>query len=181
MHERQKLREAKYFYSKMIEEKEHRDNFRYNLSAFLSSARSVLQYALEEAQPKRGGQQWYDNCVSTRTISKFFRDKRDISIHIEPVKPRADYDLTIKDTLHLSGSLSIVVKDKYGNIKHRYSSDEPKRKPKPKKPGTPTTLKIKYKFDDWGGSEDIPTLCQMYIQELEDIIKDGIHQGFITG
>ena len=181
MHEGEKLEEAKYFYSKMIEEKEDRDNFRYNLSAFLSAARSVLQYALEEARPKRGGLQWYNDCVSTSTISQFFRDKRDISIHTDPIRPRVDYDLTIKDTLHLSESLSIVVRDKYGNIKHQYSSGEAKRKPKPKQPGTPATLKIKHKFDDWSGSQDILTLCQMYIQELEDIIKDGIRQGFITG
>ena len=183
MHEKEKLGEAQYFYSRMIEEEKNRDDFRFNLSAFLSSARSVLLYALEEAKPKRRGQQWYDNCISTRPVSKLFRDKRNISIHTEPVKPRVDYGLTIKDTLHLSGSLSIVVRNKDGNIKHQYSSVEPKQKPKPKpkQPGTPATLKIKYRFDDWAGSEDVPALCQMYIQELEDIIKDGIHQGFITG
>jgi len=181
MHEREKLGEAQYFYSRMIVEEKNRDDFRWNLSAFLSSARSVLLYALEEARPKRGGQQWYDNCISTRPVSKFFKDKRNISIHIEPVKPRVDYDLTLKDNVYLSGSLSIVVRDKDGNIKHQYSSGEPKQNPKPKQPRTPATLKIKYKFDDWSGSEDIPTLCQMYIQELEDIIRDGIHQRFITG
>jgi len=179
MHEEKKIREAKYFYSRMIEEQKNRDNFTYNLSAFLSCARSVLQYVLEEARPKPGGQQWYDNHISARTILKFFKDKRDINIHTEPIKPLAHYNLTITDTIHLSESLSITVRDKDGNIKQQYSSDEPK--PKPKEPETPAALEIKYKFDDWVGSEDILTLCQMYIQELEDIVKDGIHRGFVTG
>ncbi len=179
MHERKKIREAKYFYSKMIEEQINRDNFTYNLSAFLSCARSVLQYALEEARSKPGGQQWHDNYISARTTLRFFRDKRDINIHIEPIKPLAHYNLTASETLHLSGSLSITVRDKDGNIKQQYSSNEPK--PKPKKPETPAALEIKYKFDNWVGSEDILTLCQMYIQELEDVIKDGVHRGFISG
>jgi len=179
MYEERKIREAKYFYSRMIEEQKNRDNFTYNLSAFLSCARSVLLYALEEARPKPGGQQWYDNYISARTILKFFKDKRNINIHIEPIKPLAHYNLTLTNTIDLSASLSITVRDKDGNIKEQYSSDEPK--PKPKKPETPGVLEIKYKFNDWVGSEDILTLCQMYTQELEGIIKDGIHRGFITG
>jgi len=179
MHEKKKLKEAKYFYSKMIEEQKNKDNFTYNLSAFLSSARSFLQYALEEARSKTRGQQWYRNYISTSTILKFFKDKRDINIHTEPVKPQANYHLTLTETLHLSESLSITVKDKDGNIKQQYSSDEPK--PKPKKPEAQSSMEIKYKFDDWSEREDILTLCQMYIQELEDIIKDEIQRGFISG
>lgn len=172
-----KIREAKYFYSRMIEERRNRDNFTYNLSAFLSCARSVLQYALEEARTKTRGQQWYDNYVSARTILKFFKDKRDINVHTEPIRPLAHYNLRITETLHLSESLSITVRDKDGNIKQQYTSDEPK----PRKPEAQSNLEIQYKFDDWPGSEDILTLCKMYIQELEDIVKDGIQKGFITG
>lgn len=53
MFEQEKLKEAKYFYSRMKEERgqEDRESFKYNLSAFLSVARSVLQYALKEVDP----------------------------------------------------------------------------------------------------------------------------------
>ena len=180
MHEKKKLEEAKYFYSKMIEEQRHRENFTYNLSAFLSSARSVLLYALDETKTKSGGQQWYDNCISASNILGFFRDKRDINIHTEPIQPQAHYKLELSETIHLSGSISITVTDKDGNIKQQYSSNKPEPLPK-KESQTPAVMQIKYKFNGWVGSEDVLTLCQMYIQELENLIKDGVNKGFITG
>jgi len=179
MHERKKLREAKYFYSKMIEEQGHKENFTYNLSAFLSSARSVLQYALGEAKTKPGGRQWYDNLISASPVLKFFKDKRDINIHTEPIQPIAHYEVELRETMHLSDSVSITVTDKYGNIKQQYSSGEPE--PMPKESETPAVMKIKYKFDEWVGSEDVLTLSQIYLQELEHLIKEGVNKGFITG
>ncbi len=50
MYEKDKIIEAEYFYSRMSQEQNDRDAFRHNLSAFLSAARSVLQYALKEAE-----------------------------------------------------------------------------------------------------------------------------------
>jgi len=178
MHESKKLRETKYFYSKMIEEQGHRENFTHNLSAFLSSARSVLQYALNEAKTKPGGQQWYDNRISASPVLKFFKDKRDVNIHTEPIQPQAHYKLELTETIHLSESVSITITDKDGNIKKQYSSSEPE--PMPKEPETPAVMEIKYKFNDWVGSEDVFALCQMYVQELENIVKDGVNKGFIA-
>ena len=178
MHEIKKFREAEYFYSKMIEEQEHRENFTYNLSAFLSSARSVLQYTLKEAKTKSGGGQWYNNLILTSSVLKFFRDKRDINIHTEPIQPLAHYKSEFTVNIHLSASVSVTVTDKDGNIKQQYSSGEPK--PIPKDSETPEVMEIKYKFDDWVGSEDVLTLCKMYIQELENVIKNGVNKGFIT-
>lgn len=79
--------------------------------------------------------------------------------------------------MHISDSVFITVKDKDGNIKQEYSSD--KSEPKPNKSETPAVLEVSYKFNDWVGSEDILTLCQKYIQQLEDVIRDGISKGFI--
>ncbi|TES89891.1 MAG: hypothetical protein E3J87_11125 [Candidatus Cloacimonadota bacterium] len=179
MHERKKIREAKYFYSRMVQEQRNRDDFTYNLSAFLSSARSVLQYALTEAETKTAGKRWYNDCISASPVLKFFKDKRDINIHTEPIEPKAHYELTLTESIQLSESLSITVRDKNGNIKYQYSSDEPK--PKPKKPETPAVTEIRYRFADWSGSEDVLTLCKKYIQELEDMIKDAVDTGFISG
>lgn len=54
MNERYKIGEAKYFLARMEESIRDRMAFRYNLSAFLSAARSVTQYAYEEAVDWRG-------------------------------------------------------------------------------------------------------------------------------
>lgn len=69
--------------------------------------------------------------------------------------------------------------DKDRNIKQQYSSGAPE--PMPKESETPAVMGIKYKFDDWVGTEDILTLCQIYVQELENATKDGVNKGFITG
>ena len=86
-------------------------------------------------------------------------------------------------TVSISGSLSYIVFDKDGNIKQQSNPDTPQEKPseKPKASENATRHEVKYKFDDWTGNEDVLTLCQMYIQELDGVIKDGVAKGFITG
>ena len=178
MYEKEKLEEAKYFYSRMVEEQLKKENFRHNLSAFLSSARSVLQYSLAEAQGISGGQAWYDNFVLKHPTLKFFGDKRNINIHYRPITPAANYKVTIGDTLGLSDSVTVIVRDKNGNIKSQHSS-EPYSKSKPIE--SKTTIQVRYEFDDWKGPEDVLTLSQKYLQELGAFIDDGVSKGFITG
>ena len=73
MNELEKIREAEYFLGRMTEEREIRDAFRFNLSAFLSASRSVLQYALEAARQQPGGQAWYDAHMAASKILTFFK------------------------------------------------------------------------------------------------------------
>ena len=87
-----KIKEAEYFLARMEAEQENRERFEFNLSAFLSAARSVLQYAYEEVKKAGTGEmKWYENSVSGTPIIGFLKDKRDNNIHIEPVKPHANY------------------------------------------------------------------------------------------
>ena len=85
MNERHKLEEARYFLQRMRDEHETPRHFRFELSAFLGAARSVLQYALEEAKGKAGGKRWYDQMVAQEPILTYFKDKRDANIHSAPV------------------------------------------------------------------------------------------------
>jgi hypothetical protein len=102
MNENLKIQEAEYFLSQMCENNE-RPFFNYNLSAFLTAARSVLQYAFEESKTKPNGKSWYDPAIQNRPVVKFFKDKRDINIHAsEPVNPSADINIGINDTISLS-------------------------------------------------------------------------------
>ena len=185
MSKKAKIKEAEYFLAQMKEEQDNREHFVHNLSAFLSAARSVLQYALNEVEPqenpsaKPGAKTWYDDLMSSGRILKFFKCKRDINIHDEPVKPSAHFHDTITDTVYISDSISIVHKDKDGKVISEYSSEPPK--PKPEKPETSIEQEVKYKFSDWTGDEDVITLCEKYIQELEKVVEDGVSKGFITG
>jgi len=111
MYEKTKLGEAKYFYSQMSANFNDSEKFTYDLSAFLSSARSVLQYALEEAKSKNGGQVWYDRRVSASNILSFFKDKRNLNIHYEPVHPIRHVNASITEKIGISDSISVVVRN----------------------------------------------------------------------
>jgi hypothetical protein len=179
MNENKKIQEAEYFLSKMSETINERQFFNFNLSAFLSAARSVLQYALKEASTKPNGQSWYDSAVQNRSVVRFFKDKRNVNIHIEPIKPSAEIHLEINETISLSDAVSITNTDKNGNISgqeivprsestRKINSDEP-------------TMNYRYLFRDWSGTEDVVALSRQYIKELKEIVSDGVTRGFIAG
>lgn len=177
MHELEKIRESKYFYSQMLKEKGDSECFKHNLSAFLSSARSVLQYALKEAKNKSGGQAWYDMQVASTKVVRFFRDKRDFNIHTEPVAVHANISVQVSETLHISESLSVVLRDSQGNIKGEFHSEPD---PPPLANNDPGGIDMKYLFTDWPGREDIFTLCDEYLKELDAIIADGKARGLLS-
>lgn len=179
MNEREKLEEARYFYSRIQAEVNNPKPYQYNLSAFLSAARSVLQYACKEAESKSGGRAWYDNRIANSSILPFFRDKRDVNIHTEPVKPRKDYQVSMKATVHISSSLSIKLKDEKDNVIDQRCTKE--AKPPHEPPTDIVSVEIRYRFSDWSGSEDVTELSQKYLGELEDVVNDGIKSGFISG
>jgi len=179
MYENTKLAEAKYFYSQMSANSDDREKFTHNLSAFISSARSVLQYALDEAKTKNGGQAWYDKKVVGSPILGFFKDKRDINIHTQPVRPIRNTSVTINAKLGISTSVVAILRDANGNIKQQSTSETSNHKPLPQPP--PSNATVRYTFSDWAGSEDVMNVCQQYIVSLEGFVKDGIDRGFLTG
>jgi len=180
MREIEKIREAEYFYTQMSKTEEDSEAFKYNLSAFLSAARSVLQFAREEAITKSKGQYWYDTCVSKKPVISFFKDKRDINIHKEPIKIKKDIKLILSDALHLTASvlpMRIVTNDENNNITSENKPEEVFHEAETKIP--PKAI-YKYRFNNWTGNEDIPTLCQKYIDELKAITADGLKEGLLS-
>ncbi len=181
MHEQTKLAEARYFYAQMLVEYDDRQKFTHNLSAFLSASRSILQYGVEEAKTKPGGQHWYDNYIAASNVLPFFKDKRDINIHMEPIRPVRHTNIEMKATIHLSESISVKRFDADGNELPISPVKMQEPKESAKTPDTPPVVTIKYRFKDWPGDEDIIELSQMYIDELQQFIKDGVDAGFLTG
>jgi len=85
MNEEVKLREARYFLDRMEAERHDPERFRFNLSAFLSAARSAAQYALNEASGKGAGRRWYDSFLKKAPLIAFFTSERNANIHDRPV------------------------------------------------------------------------------------------------
>ena len=178
MHEQTKINEAKYFLTQMTALVNDRAVFNFNLSAFLAAARSALQYAHKEAQPQSGGQAWYDGQVTGKPVVKFFKDKRDVSIHVNPVSPSAKIGVAITETIRVADSFSVTIHREDGTIEEERSlSSSP---PPPPPTETESSVTYEYFFSDWSGSEDILHLCQRYITEVEAIVFDGMADGFLT-
>ena len=177
MHEQYKIREARFFLERMEESVEDREAFRYYLSGFLSAARSVLQYALEEIK-KKGGQKWYDNIVAGNEVLSFFKDKRDVNIHDEPVNPSSHISIAISEPISVFDALATEV---YINGK-LVEKNKPKGDlPPPKPTESRSEATVRYRFDDWSGPEDVIALSRRYIEELERFVKEGIEQGYLSG
>lgn len=177
MYEESKLKEARYFYSRMVSETDNRDNLLFDLSAFLSAARSVLQYSLREAQPKPGGQQWYDSHITSSKVLVFFKDKRDINVHTQPVQVNQHTSIQLTEVVHVSESIHIKKFDQTGRLIDEYSSEPSKPSPAPKIPPKVTHRSI---FPDWSGTEDVLQLCHLYLKELQHVVEDGQNNNFLT-
>src|SRR2546425_8857182 len=116
MYEDEKLEEATYFLGQMRSFLEDPKVFRFNLSAFLSAARSIAQYALKEAQSKPGGQAWYDAFVRQDRFIRFFASKRDANIHEQIVQLDGQVDIYVKDGAHLRKRAVVEKFDRDGNV-----------------------------------------------------------------
>jgi hypothetical protein len=157
MREQDKIDEAAVFLDEMAAREEDPRAYVYMVSAFLSAARSVLQYAREEATSKSGGQQWYDGEVSSNRLLPYFKDKRDANVHQEPVEPAR--------TMMMRHEM-------------RWPPDEDEDDVRPPIPCS--TVTHHYRFADWSGSDDVLTLCRQYLDELRAVVADGHTKGFLT-
>jgi hypothetical protein len=188
MYETEKLEEADYFLKQIVSAREDRKAHKHNLSAFLSAGRSVLQFANKEAAAKPGGQAWYDAYVIGNPVVKFFKDMRNENIHREPVSPMRENQVRIEDTLHF-GDLENVVRifsDDSEIVIIRDGKSVPRQQVSIVAEGTngpypsKVTLSAVYRFAEWKGTEDLPTLCSMYLAELRKIVAEGQSKSYLT-
>lgn len=181
MFEKAKIEEAEYFLSKMREEVNKPGHFQYVLSAFLTAARSVLQYTLEEAKKKTGGQAWHDQMMATSPALKFFRDKRDVNIHEEPVSLSTGITTGDRCVIGLGESVTVVKRDAEGKVIETITSPQSSPHQNLTSPPSMAPVTYRYLFPDWNGQEDVLNLSEKYIQELKVFVQDGINQNFISG
>jgi hypothetical protein len=182
VNEQRKLDEAHYFLKRMGAVLDNPVSFGFEVSAFLSAARTVLQYAHAEAKTKSGGQQWYDAGTKTPVVS-YFKDKRDYNIHAAPVALNKTVAITAYESvpLLLSESVKIEVRDDAGNLIHQYESPPPPPVPSPlPAPERLPTSRTVYTFYDWKGVGEVIELSERYLAELEAIVADGQSRGFLT-
>ena len=180
MNEDHKIEEAQYFLAKLVNPELELREFSFELSALLTAARSALQYALEEARPKPGGQAWYDGQVGAFPAVKYFKDKRDVSVHVTPVIPTRTFHVKIEERVVFGDSVSVEVRRPDGTL----VPDPPQEATTEQTPREITrassSSSVTYHFSDWPGTEDVVTLCSSYLQQVRSIILDGRSHGFLS-
>ena len=171
MNKKNKLNEAKYFFSQMENSIKDHKIFEYNLSAFLCASRSILQYSFNEVE-KTPREKWYKNFVSSSPLIKYFKDKRDTNIHFIPVKTSQRHEYSKVLSLPLTASIRTINKDEDALDN---STNENILKDSSK-----SEYKMVICFKDWSGGEDVLELCKKYLTELMRFLNEGITKKYIT-
>ncbi len=182
--EQQKFREAAYFFGVMKLNVEDRTAFIYNFSAFINAARTVVQYAAEECgPPPSSARSWYDNYVAGSELIRYFRDKRNLNIHDEPVIPNAAFSVSASSNLSIGGTVnvSVVSTGADGNV---IRSDTPASDaaqyaisaPNPSTQSDKPT--VRYFLAD-RPNEDLIDLSQDYLNALLAFLATGRREGHI--
>lgn len=153
MDEKYKIGEAKYFLQHMENEQNEPENFRYETSAFLAAARSVLQYAYKEVEGTRN-LNWYEERVGATPIFGKFKDRRDKNIHEKPL------------------SLPRIVSGFMGRMWHSNREEEV---------DTTNVIYNEHFFPDTDRTKDVMELGREYLHELELLVEEGIRRGAIAG
>ena len=156
VNERNKLAEARHFLGRMQTENARVALFTRELSAFLGAARSVLQYALEEARLKPGGQQWYQQATTNPLIS-FFKQMRDTSVHVRPIVPVGKVKTEHAELLNI------------GDDEDEFMILYPH-----------TRVVLEYEFSSRPG-EGVVDLSMQYLTILEALVEDGVVKRWISG
>ena len=168
---RQKLEEARYFLEQMQVCVEDRKKFAFNLSAFLSAARSVTFIMQSESKSSPEFSDWYKDKQKEMNNDgdfRFFNDLRVATIHKKPVVPHKKTEIGISETIAISESITIRVIDKEGNVISEQTSEPKETKPPQEKE---VTVKHSWYFEE-RPNDDLLGLCNKYIQNIEKLVEE---------
>lgn len=103
-------------------------------------------------------------------ILTFFKDKRDVNIHGEPVAFRADIAVHASEQMRLAESLTIEIFEG-GRQVGRHES--PPGQPEPESADEPATISTVYTFSDWVGGEDVFQLSRSHRYAASNLVTGG--------
>jgi len=185
MNEDVKLAEAEYFLRGVTREATRNPtSTRHELSAFLTAARSALQFALTEAVAQ-GSQSWYDSAIAAADpVVDFLRVTRNLNVHERPFSMRTDITIGLRSGAvgYSSTGTIVVTTDANGEVQMQWPEIPPALPPQQNNMMSmePPTTTYRYQFKDWAGPEDALELCARYLAEVKRIIADGRARCILT-
>ena len=156
-----KVEEAEYFLSALKQLFEDDDKFAYNLSAFLSAARSTTLYMQKQYKHKAGFAEWYSRKqieMSADEELNYLKDARVEDIHREPVHTGATRKVTC------SADIILVPEDEQANE----TELEPHTQSSSKTSGPKTVRRFFPKF----GEVDVTEFCESQLTKLTKIVEE---------
>ena len=170
-----KLEEAFYFFNQMKENVDNKDNFKFNLSAFISSARSTTFFLKKEfdGNPKFDG--WYlhkQGEMRANSLMTFFKGARTDEIHIKRVDVEGHHEVSLTDTMSVTDSVQYVLHRADGTIETGGTTPP---EIKPNKVKNSSIVKTRWYFTYFNdGEKDIIQLCLEYYNELRKILIEAL-------
>lgn len=167
-----KLDEAKYFLEQMKLSIKDRRVFKYNLSAFLSSARSVTFILQKEYARNSKFKEWYGKKqieMRKDELLNFFVRKRNYVVKKGPLETRAEVSVKVYESIIVSDNVTVALKKHDGTeeIVYQTAESEVKSKQKPKE----TEIEYRWFFEDYPG-KDVVALCEEYLEKLTEIMEE---------
>jgi hypothetical protein len=186
---RYKFEEAQHFFEQMKKNIEDDKLFGFNLSAFLTAARSITFFMQNEFRSKTGFMNWYENkqkLMGRECSFKFVNEMRRATVHVKRVMSDKKVSVTISETpIQVADSVSVrVIRD--GKIVEEHPSKDSKK--------TKTITSIKSliqsasapfqrsnnnregrnvsRFFKEDPNEDPIRKCEKYIQKLRNIVDE---------
>jgi len=180
MNQIERIHRAEYFFCEMAAAQGVREQFRLNLSAFLSAARCVLESVRMQSEARIGGYAWYERAMNQNLVLAFFRHRRNASVCAHPLEIPCDVAGRAADELDISPSeaVSVAVFD-VGPPAAQGGSASTGARAFGAAACVPVTICTAYKFEGWSGAEDVYQLCALYLRELRSIVADGQRQGYV--
>jgi hypothetical protein len=194
---REKLEEAEYFLTKMCEIRPDQKEFLFNLSAFLSAARSVPDYLLEDYNVKYSLQiplteRYFRNVFeyqakqTRNTVALSFIQwwKQEIdTLNLDPIwslltnKRNIDVHRThtkpdlvklrVTETITATASIRIEKYNKEGKLIEICESPKEPVKPKPKE----REANVVWFFREYD-KEPVVSICEKYLQMMKDFVSE---------
>lgn len=95
-----KLEESRYFLARTRENINNPEYFSFNLSAFLSSSRSVTWVMQKEFLGSNGFDKWYENKQRQMDHEfKFFKDERNVTVKERTIMPNKKVSVNIYEKI----------------------------------------------------------------------------------
>ena len=167
----EKLNEAQYFLRRMKEVANDREHFRWNLSAFLSAARSVTMIMNVQYARSDGYEGWLDGKIKeadlrTGGMVKYLKEQRRLTVHVRPLRPSAFIQVDLTMHLDIGINAPTVITGTSSTLATKSISQ-----PLKVESTVESTRKQTYYFDDIK-DRDILSICGSYIEEIKAIAAE---------